>query len=225
MGTKMKGLLKGLRYISHIFEPNEKGEREMEIGYPTDVKHVAHIGWDGPSVNNPSWMSEFRSMPEFSSTPLAPAGTVMDPGPKSASQDLQRLVESENSAEGSPAVPKQGRRHRSSAGAQTESDSSEFLKPSRRRPSIGESSDLTAQDQQPKPLKPSRRRATQGSGALDSPTQESPGVPRQSRRRPSKGSSGSVGGSTSKATRSRASLGAAEEDEPAKAPEEHEPAS
>ncbi|XP_059664394.1 CRIB domain-containing protein RIC7-like [Cornus florida] len=57
MGTKMKGLIKGLRYISQIFE-NEK-EPEMQIGYPTDVKHVAHIGWDGPSVDSPSWMKEF----------------------------------------------------------------------------------------------------------------------------------------------------------------------
>lgn len=28
----------------------------MEIGYPTDVKHVAHIGWDGPSGSAPSWV-------------------------------------------------------------------------------------------------------------------------------------------------------------------------
>lgn len=28
----------------------------MEIGYPTDVKHVAHIGWDGQSSNAPSWV-------------------------------------------------------------------------------------------------------------------------------------------------------------------------
>ena len=29
----------------------------MQIGFPTDVKHVAHIGWDGPSVNSaPSWV-------------------------------------------------------------------------------------------------------------------------------------------------------------------------
>nr|XP_004247985.1 CRIB domain-containing protein RIC4-like [Solanum lycopersicum] len=26
---------------------------EMEIGYPTDVKHVTHIGWDGPTKINP----------------------------------------------------------------------------------------------------------------------------------------------------------------------------
>lgn len=33
-------------------------EREMEIGYPTDVKHVAHIGWDGPSVGGPNWVCD-----------------------------------------------------------------------------------------------------------------------------------------------------------------------
>ena len=85
----MKGLLRGLRYISQIFgmevlslmvlvhqtnswqnkqsymmcsflgvidrnfncvADNDEKEPEMQIGYPTDVKHVAHIGWDGPSV-------------------------------------------------------------------------------------------------------------------------------------------------------------------------------
>ncbi|MBA0629007.1 hypothetical protein Godav_023631 [Gossypium davidsonii] len=40
----------------------------MQIGNPTDVKHVAHIGMDGPSANKPSWMDEFNS--EFSSTPV-----------------------------------------------------------------------------------------------------------------------------------------------------------
>ncbi|XP_039122098.1 CRIB domain-containing protein RIC5-like [Dioscorea cayenensis subsp. rotundata] len=54
MGTKVKGLLKGLRYISQIFDGDLK-EQEMQIGYPTDVKHVAHIGWDCPSVGSPSW--------------------------------------------------------------------------------------------------------------------------------------------------------------------------
>ena len=28
----------------------------MQIGFPTDVKHVAHIGWDGPTANSPSWV-------------------------------------------------------------------------------------------------------------------------------------------------------------------------
>lgn len=35
-------------------------EKEMEIGYPTDVKHVAHIGSDGPNGTAPSWMNEFK---------------------------------------------------------------------------------------------------------------------------------------------------------------------
>lgn len=34
-------------------------EREMEIGYPTDVKHVAHVGWDGPLGTGPSWVMKF----------------------------------------------------------------------------------------------------------------------------------------------------------------------
>ncbi|KAA3480877.1 CRIB domain-containing protein RIC5-like [Gossypium australe] len=49
----MKGLLRGLKYISQIFE--DEKEPEMQIGNPTDVKHVAHIGMDGPSANKPSW--------------------------------------------------------------------------------------------------------------------------------------------------------------------------
>jgi hypothetical protein len=30
----------------------------MEIGYPTDVKHVAHIGWDSAAGNaSPIWVN------------------------------------------------------------------------------------------------------------------------------------------------------------------------
>ena len=58
MTTKVKGLLKGLRYISQIFEDKED---EIQIGFPTDVKHVAHIGSDDPSANAPSWMNEYKS--------------------------------------------------------------------------------------------------------------------------------------------------------------------
>ncbi|KAL1188860.1 CRIB domain-containing protein RIC8 [Cardamine amara subsp. amara] len=67
---KMKSLFKGLRYISQMFE-NEK-EPEMQIGTPTDVKHVAHIGWDGGSVNQnaPSWMNDFKASSGYSSSPM-----------------------------------------------------------------------------------------------------------------------------------------------------------
>uniref|UniRef100_A0A6N2LD10 CRIB domain-containing protein n=1 Tax=Salix viminalis TaxID=40686 RepID=A0A6N2LD10_SALVM len=77
--NKMKGLLKGLRYISQIFD-NDEEEPEMQIGFPTDVKHVAHIGWDGPSVSSPSWMNEFRSQPPYSSAPLSLNGDAKEEG-------------------------------------------------------------------------------------------------------------------------------------------------
>ncbi|KAK1426402.1 hypothetical protein QVD17_15073 [Tagetes erecta] len=56
----MKGLLKGLRYISEIFEADNEKEPEIQIGAPTDVKHVAHIGCDGPSSSAPTWMNDFQ---------------------------------------------------------------------------------------------------------------------------------------------------------------------
>lgn len=85
MGTKIKGVFKGFKFISQIFgKPPLSAcyrnrinrvlfvhqdyefwfgffvivmkERELEIGYPTDVKHVAHIGWDGSSGSAPSWV-------------------------------------------------------------------------------------------------------------------------------------------------------------------------
>ncbi|XP_039048762.1 CRIB domain-containing protein RIC5-like, partial [Hibiscus syriacus] len=51
--AKMKGFLRGIKYVSHIFEDDK--EPEMQIGHPTDVKHVAHIGMDCPTVAKPSW--------------------------------------------------------------------------------------------------------------------------------------------------------------------------
>ncbi|KAL6909551.1 hypothetical protein ACP4OV_001832 [Aristida adscensionis] len=46
-------LMKGIKSLSQMFagdgEEDDDGgeEREMVIGYPTDVQHVGHIGWDG----------------------------------------------------------------------------------------------------------------------------------------------------------------------------------
>ncbi|MCL7035587.1 hypothetical protein MKW94_028826 [Papaver nudicaule] len=67
--NKMKGICKSFKFISQIFVVTK--EREMEIGFPTDVKHVAHIGWDNQSTNAPSWMNEFRTASEFSNTSLS----------------------------------------------------------------------------------------------------------------------------------------------------------
>ncbi|RLM61689.1 CRIB domain-containing protein RIC10-like [Panicum miliaceum] len=66
MAYKMKGVFKGLKVISQIFVVKE---HQMEIGHPTDVKHVAHIGWDSPtgSAASPSWMNDMKGSPDFSS--------------------------------------------------------------------------------------------------------------------------------------------------------------
>ncbi|PUZ49018.1 hypothetical protein GQ55_7G292400 [Panicum hallii var. hallii] len=65
MAYKVKGFFKGFKVISRIFVVKE---HEMEIGYPTDVKHVAHIGWDSAAGNaSPSWMNDIMASPNFSS--------------------------------------------------------------------------------------------------------------------------------------------------------------
>ncbi|KAJ9176126.1 hypothetical protein P3X46_011471 [Hevea brasiliensis] len=47
-------LVKGFKTFSQLFVYGEEMEElEMEIGLPTDVKHVTHIGWDGSENNNP----------------------------------------------------------------------------------------------------------------------------------------------------------------------------
>ncbi|KAL8260090.1 hypothetical protein R6Q59_028043 [Mikania micrantha] len=43
-----------------IIEADNEKEPEIQIGAPTEVKHVAHIGCDGPSSNAPTWMNEFQ---------------------------------------------------------------------------------------------------------------------------------------------------------------------
>ncbi|RAL39476.1 hypothetical protein DM860_003009 [Cuscuta australis] len=66
----MMGTFKaGFKYIcSTIFVVEEP---EIEIGYPTNVKHVAHIGWDGhQSGASPTWMKEFMTGPDFAVTSI-----------------------------------------------------------------------------------------------------------------------------------------------------------
>lgn len=47
-------LMKGIKSLSQMFageEEDDEEETEMVIGYPTDVQHVGHIGWDGHGLN------------------------------------------------------------------------------------------------------------------------------------------------------------------------------
>ncbi|WOK96563.1 CRIB domain-containing protein RIC4 [Canna indica] len=67
-------LVKSFKSLSQYFVfykgEDEEEEVEMEIGFPTDVQHVAHIGWDGFSSmsSKKSWdkAPEFLSLPSFS---------------------------------------------------------------------------------------------------------------------------------------------------------------
>ncbi|KAL5992073.1 CRIB domain-containing protein [Asimina triloba] len=47
-------LLKGFKTFSQFFlykeQEEEVAQLDMEIGFPTDVKHVTHIGWDGSTT-------------------------------------------------------------------------------------------------------------------------------------------------------------------------------
>ena len=50
-------------------EEIEETEKEMEIGFPTDVKHVTHIGLDGSRTINPVKGWENLNPPEVLSFP------------------------------------------------------------------------------------------------------------------------------------------------------------
>ncbi|KAJ4805841.1 ROP-interactive CRIB motif-containing protein 5 [Rhynchospora pubera] len=62
MGAIMKkNILRPIQFISKIFDAKE--EEELQIGLPTDVKHLAHIGFHGPETTGPSWMDQYHSAP------------------------------------------------------------------------------------------------------------------------------------------------------------------
>ncbi|KAJ6730930.1 CRIB DOMAIN-CONTAINING PROTEIN RIC7-LIKE ISOFORM X1 [Salix viminalis] len=203
---------------------NDEKNPEMQIGYPTDVKHVAHIGWDGPSVNSPSWMTEFKSPPEYSSAPLSLDQDSKEEGSvKWASEGSSRKgSRAPNSRAGEPGSP---------AGSQNSPtrDFPELPKPSRRRSSNGTSAESPSKEKSDKPRQ-SRRSSRNGtkdlldgsktSRDLKDPSVENeqpsdlPEIPKKTRRKKSKdasvgGKDASVGGSTSR-SRSRSKALASE---------------
>ncbi|WJZ90700.1 hypothetical protein VitviT2T_009828 [Vitis vinifera] len=182
MSTKMKGLLKGLRYISQIFD-NEK-EQEMEIGYPTDVKHVAHIGWDGgPSMN------EFKPTSEAENHEPNPEDPGLKDGQPQNSQ-ASRL----------PDMPRSSRRQSSTgASASVTSEQSDVQRRSRRHHSSSSTSSLPREATgKTKPRQP--REGSQGS---ESPSRNPTDIPRKNRQKKSKDSSKDGGGSSRSRARAR----------------------
>ncbi|KAF7144832.1 hypothetical protein RHSIM_Rhsim04G0176500 [Rhododendron simsii] len=179
---------------------NEK-EEEMQIGHPTDVKHVAHIGMDGPSANTPSWMNEYKPNSEGSSVPSnsEPKGK---PATKKSSQG-QLAMDITDDPSGAP-LDSPTRRHSSKS------------KQSRRHHSSGGSVGSPSRDPLGTGSKPRRHK---NSGDLDSPTRDSPGrtsriqnsilgsespsqgqprIPKQSRQKKTKGSPGGVSSTSSR---------------------------
>ncbi|KAJ1423766.1 CRIB domain [Sesbania bispinosa] len=132
MATTFKGIYKSFKYITQIFVVKE---RELEIGYPTDVKHVAHIGWDGPSGTGPSWMNDFKTVPDFS-TSLSDLGELRDPNhmavttswSSQGSQQTSDIYKGIPSA-GVPHVPKKTKQKKN----RSTSSSSELLSASSRK--------------------------------------------------------------------------------------------
>ncbi|KAJ4976625.1 hypothetical protein NE237_001731 [Protea cynaroides] len=121
MATKIKGLCKGIKCISQIFVVKE--QRELEIGYPTDVKHVAHIGWDSQSTNAPpSWMNEFKTSSDTSAASVGSIGGESDPSfvPISSwdSQDF------ETAPKDVPKAPKKHKRKKTKSSSSPKSSAS-----------------------------------------------------------------------------------------------------
>ncbi|KAL2945288.1 CRIB domain-containing protein RIC6, partial [Bienertia sinuspersici] len=194
MSINMKGLLKGLRYISQIFEEEEE-EKEIQIGFPTDVKHVAHIGWDGPSVNSPSWVS--------------PGNASSAPNEEPVNKDVEEV----NGAPQVNPIIKQENAVKESPGRERERDMPGLPKSSRRQPSVESIGSADSPIGSPNhKSKSSRRRQKQkettttssprggggGGGGESSSSQSSlPNIPKKSRRKKSKDGDGSGSGSGS----------------------------
>ncbi|XP_057471111.1 CRIB domain-containing protein RIC6-like [Actinidia eriantha] len=178
--TTMKGLLKGLRYISQIFD--SKKEEEMQIGHPTDVKHVAHIGWDGPSANTPNWMNEVNG-----TSPVPSNGEAKDnPSTKSSIKDSPLSgAPLDSPTPRNSSKTKQSRRNHSST-ASVGSPTRDLLgtnQPRRHKNSGGLDS--------PTRESTNRARRLQNSNlGSESPSEGPPRVTKESRQKKSKGSLG-----------------------------------
>ncbi|CAG7860904.1 unnamed protein product [Brassica rapa] len=175
--SSMKSLLKGLRYISQVFESGKEEEEEIEIGNPTDVKHVAHIGWDGPSAtpaSAPSWMNEFKD------------GAGLESGQGGGEDDSSARCMSEcgGRTRDLPKLPKSTRKAASEKGSPTREISSDKTK--RRSSKKG----TTSSSRRPKELSEPNEFSSwssPGTGSL-------PEIPKKSRRKKKTKETG--GGST-----------------------------
>ncbi|KAL7142782.1 hypothetical protein ABFS83_08G147000 [Erythranthe nasuta] len=133
MGTKMKGIYKGFKYtLSQIFVVKDR-EMEMEIGGPTDVKHVAHIGWEGPSGSAPTWMNEFRAGQDFAATSIGNSGSALSPWSSQdfGDQSMRQQSESEMPSTEHPRTKKKEKRKKPKSSSSPKSGASYSSRSSR----------------------------------------------------------------------------------------------
>ncbi|KAE8686108.1 hypothetical protein F3Y22_tig00111085pilonHSYRG00063 [Hibiscus syriacus] len=150
----------GKKWMELVFAESEK-EPEMHIGMPTDVKHVAHIGWDGPSTvhSKPSWMNEFQTPAGGFQTPPLSLGDNNNlsrkgsRGKSSAAKDL-------------PQVPKSSKRTISTngSGASSTKEKTDKSKQSKktRKP---KDSNLATESKEPKKSKRKKVKELVGEGS------------------------------------------------------------
>ncbi|KAJ1416613.1 CRIB domain [Sesbania bispinosa] len=129
--STMNGFLNAASLSGEIVDNSDK-EPEIQIGHPTDVRHVAHIGWDGPSENSPSWMHEFKSVPGISSTPPNVNGDIQCKGqensarvPADPTRRDSRSVTCEGHERDLSEMPRSSKRHSNSSGNMRESHAKE----------------------------------------------------------------------------------------------------
>ncbi|KAI3973035.1 hypothetical protein MKX01_019693 [Papaver californicum] len=185
----MKGILKGLRYISQIFENDyeEEEEEEMQIGCPTDVLHVAHIGVEGPAVANPSWMNGKKSESSEKAKKKGEANTKSKD--KNASQDLsQAATDLPQSTQDMPEVSKPSRTRRHSNSVMLNSTDSQELEVPKKSSRRGHSLDLTETKKSSTTKKGKDYSISSSNEVLDTPS-----IPKSSRKKKLKESPSTVG--------------------------------
>ncbi|WVY97754.1 hypothetical protein V8G54_029905 [Vigna mungo] len=178
MSTKVKGFLKGFKYISQIFDEKEE---QFQIGLPTDVKHVAHIGSDDPSANAPSWMTEFKGGTKETSS-------VMNPNPEGEREKSSRHSKSRH------LIPKS--RHQS---IETENNAPRPKSTRRSHRSSDPSPETTNQDSSTGGSRHRRHRRGSNPGGESPSAQDMP--PRSSRRKSKNLEDGSVKKSSARSSK------------------------
>ncbi|RDX67796.1 CRIB domain-containing protein RIC6, partial [Mucuna pruriens] len=161
-------------------------EEEFQIGLPTDVKHVAHIGSDDPSANAPSWMTEYKGGKEPPSGNDSGGEQDKNSSNSKANKNRQMIPKSRHSSiDNDPNAPKprSTRRQQRTSDPSAESSNNESSGGSRHRRtrrSSNNGTDSSSQELPPAGTRTHRRK---------SKNSEDGSVKKPSSRRPSKGDS------------------------------------